>query len=48
MEEAFQRIGRPMLVRVGAGGFAFLCAGLAQTHVARCGSETWVNVRESI
>jgi hypothetical protein len=39
MGEAFQRIGRPMLMRVGAGGFALLCAGLVQTYVAVASSQ---------
>uniref|UniRef100_A0A6S8TYM2 Uncharacterized protein n=1 Tax=Chaetoceros debilis TaxID=122233 RepID=A0A6S8TYM2_9STRA len=34
MQEFFQKAGRPGLVRVGAAGFAFFCAGAAQTIVA--------------
>lgn len=32
--EAFQRVGKPLLLRAGAGGAALFCAGLAQTFVA--------------
>jgi hypothetical protein len=32
--EAFQRVGRPVLMRVGAASVAFFCAGAAQTYVA--------------
>jgi len=32
--EVFQRVGRPILMRVGAGSVAFFCAGAAQTYVA--------------
>lgn len=32
--EVFQRVGRPVLMRVGAGAVAFFCAGAAQTFVA--------------
>lgn len=32
--EAFQRVGRPVLIRAGAGFVAFFCAGMAQTYVA--------------
>eukprot|EP00979_Chaetoceros_neogracilis_P002699 scaffold437_cov288-Chaetoceros_neogracile.AAC.49 len=31
--EAFQRVGRPMIVRAGAGGVALFCAGIVQTLV---------------
>lgn len=34
LQEFFQRAGRPGMVRVGAAGFAFFCAGAAQTIVA--------------
>jgi hypothetical protein len=33
-EEIFQRMGRPLLMRLGAGGVALFCAGVAQTYVA--------------
>mmetsp|Transcript_2913 Transcript_2913/g.4404 ORF Transcript_2913/g.4404 Transcript_2913/m.4404 type:complete len:154 (+) Transcript_2913:53-514(+) len=32
--EAFERVGRPMLIRAGAGGVALFCAGVVQTVVA--------------
>lgn len=32
--EVFQRVGRPVLMRVGAGSIALFCAGAAQTYVA--------------
>ena len=32
--EVFQRVGRPVLARLGAGGVALFCAGVAQTYVA--------------
>lgn len=32
--DVFQRVGRPVLMRAGAGSVAFLCAGAAQTYVA--------------
>lgn len=32
--EAFQRVGRPVLLRAGAGLVAFFCAGMAQTYVS--------------
>jgi len=35
MAEALQRMGRPVFMRVGAGGVAFFCAGVVQTFVAR-------------
>jgi len=34
MGEVFQRMGRPLLMRVGAGSVAFFCAGIVQTIVA--------------
>jgi hypothetical protein len=33
MAEAFQRMGRPVLMRAGAGGIAFFCSGIVQTLV---------------
>lgn len=33
LAEVFQRVGRPVLMRVGAGSVAFFCAGVAQTYV---------------
>ena len=34
MSEAIQRMGRPVLIRAGAGCIAFFCSGLVQTLVA--------------
>jgi len=32
--EVYQRMGRPILARLGAGSIAFFCAGAIQTYVA--------------
>lgn len=32
--EAFQRVGRPVLLRLGAASIAFFAAGITQTYVA--------------
>lgn len=33
LEETFHRIGRPLLMRLGAGGVSFFCAGVVQTFI---------------
>ena len=34
IQEAFQRMGRPVLIRAGAGSIAFFCGGLVQMLVS--------------
>jgi hypothetical protein len=33
LEETFHRVGRPIIMRLGAGGVSFFCAGVVQTLV---------------
>ena len=33
MGEFFQKMGRPVLIRAGAGGIAFFCSGMVQTLI---------------